>query len=101
MDVTIEKCGNVVGGCRDLVLFQDADHDSGIGHAGDFDIVEVVVDAKAFSQRALERFDAGAAGMNQGAVDVEKQQTFLHSSTDYADFCRWYDKSRRAHHEYG
>ena len=89
MDVTIEKCGNVVGGCRDLVLFQDADHDSGIGHAGDFDIVEVVLDAKAFGQRALERFNAGAAGMNQGAVDVEKQQTFLHSPTDYADFCRW------------
>src|ERR1700731_885054 len=47
MDVTIEKRGDIFGGRWDFVFLQDADDDSGIGHAGDFDIVKVVLDAEA------------------------------------------------------
>src|SRR5438270_6569349 len=79
MDVTVKKCGDVVGGGRDFVFVQDADDDSGIGHAGDFDIVEVVLGAEALGECKLERLNPGAAGMNQGAVDVEKEEAVLHS----------------------
>ena len=100
MHVTIQKRGDVFGCRRDFVFLQNAGDDAGIGHAGDFDVAEIVLDLEAFFECALERFNAGAAGMNQRAVDVEKKKTFLHSSTDYADFRRW-SKSRRAHEEHG
>src|ERR1700736_2821753 len=78
MDVTVEKRGDVFGGRWDFVFLQDADDDSGIGHAGDFDIVKIVGDFEAFGQPELERLDSGAPGMNQGAVDIEKEQALTH-----------------------
>ena len=46
VDITVEKCGDVVSGRRNFVFVQDADDDSGIGHAGDFDIVKIVLDVE-------------------------------------------------------
>ena len=92
MHVAIEKRGDVFGGGRDFVFLQDADNDSGIGHPGDFDIVEIVVDFEALFESKLERLNAGAAGMNQGAVDVEKKKTFLfvcHVERS-RDICRYF-----------
>src|SRR5438309_8165689 len=88
MDVTVEKGGDVFGRRWDFVFLQDADDDSGIGHAGDFDAVKVVMDAEALCERKFECLNTGAPGMNQGAVDIEKKKALLHSSTDYADFRR-------------
>src|SRR5947207_1326220 len=61
MDVTVKKCGDVVSGRRDFVFLQDADHDSGIGHAGDFDVVEVVLNSETFFQAKLAGLNTGAA----------------------------------------
>ena len=74
MDVAVEKRGDVFGGRRDFVFLQDAGYNSGIGHPGDFDIVQVIFDSEAFGQRELKRLDSGAAGMNEGAVDIEKEK---------------------------
>src|ERR1700730_8192587 len=91
MHVTIKKSGDIFGARGELVFLQNASDDSGIGHAGELDIVELVLDAETFLQCALERFHAGAARMNQRAVNVEKEKALLHfchveRSRDISDY---------------
>ena len=74
MDVAIEKRGHVFRGRRNFVFLQNTDDNSGIGHTGDLDVVQIVFDLKTFGQRPFECFNTGAAGMYQGAVDVEKEK---------------------------
>ena len=64
MDVTVEKSGNVFGVRRNFVLLQDADDNAGIRHPRDFDIPEIVLDSKPFFERAFQRFDARASGVD-------------------------------------
>src|SRR2546421_8245976 len=100
MHVAIQECRDVFRRGRNFVFLQNANDDSGIGHAGDLDVIKLVVDLEAFLECALQRFHSSAAGMNERAVDIEKKKTFLHSSTDYADFCGWWKKSGRVHEKH-
>ncbi len=59
---------------RDLLLPQNLVHDAGIGFARDFHSAQVVRDSKLLLQDILERLNPGAAGIDQGAVDVEKEK---------------------------
>jgi hypothetical protein len=61
------------------MLVQDANDNARIGHTGDFNVVQIIRDSKAFLEGGLERLNARAPRMDQCAVDVEKQQSFLHS----------------------
>jgi hypothetical protein len=40
--------------------------------------VEVVLNSETLFQGKLEGLNTGAAGMNQGAVDIEKKKALLH-----------------------
>ena len=68
----------VFGRYRNFVLVQDAGDDAGIGHAGDLDVAQVVLDSVALGEDALEGLDAGAAGMDQGAVNVEEEKALYY-----------------------
>jgi hypothetical protein len=57
------------------VLFQNAEHDPGISHARDFNVVKIVFDVETLLERPLERFHACATGINQRTVDIEKEQS--------------------------
>ena len=77
MDVAVEKSGNVFVRRRNLVFLQDAGDDAGIGHARNFDVVQIVCNLEPLRQRQFERVDACAARMDEGTVDVEKEETLL------------------------
>jgi len=72
--VTVEKSADVFVRFRDLVLFQDADDDAGVGHARDLDIAQVVFNAEAFGQNEFERFHARAGRGDKRSVDVEEEE---------------------------
>ncbi len=73
-EIEIEKSrGRFIRHC-DLLLPQNLVHDAGIGLARDFHPTQVVRDSELLLQDVLERLDPGAAGIDQGAVDVEKEK---------------------------
>ena len=61
---------------RDLLLAQNLVDDAGVGLARDLDATEVVDHAELQPEHLLERFDAGAAGVDQRPIDVEKEEAF-------------------------
>ena len=75
MDVAVEKSGNVFVRRRNLVFLQDAGDDAGIGHARNFDVVQVVRNLEALRQGQFERVDTCATRVDEGAIDVEKEKT--------------------------
>ena len=48
--------------------------DAGVGFARDLHAAEIVDHAELLPEHILERLDARAAGINQRAVDVEKEE---------------------------
>src|SRR6266487_4042214 len=77
MHVAVEERAYVFVGCGNFMLVQDADDYARIGHAGDFDIVQIICDPEAFLESGFERLNTRASRMNQRAVDVEKQKALL------------------------
>ena len=75
MHVAVQERADVFVSRRNVVLFQNAQNDSRIGHARDLDVVQIVINPETLFESRLERVYARAAGMNQRAVDVEKQQS--------------------------
>ena len=75
-----------------MVLLQNARGYSGIGSAGDLDIMQIVVNSVASFDHEREGTHTCAAGADERSVDVEKQQSFgFHKeklSADYADVRR-------------
>src|SRR6266478_5063657 len=86
MHVAVEKRGHVFVGCQDFVLPQNAENDSGIGHAGDLDVVQIVVNSVALGQRELERVHARAARMHQCAVNIEEKKALCDCQLWIVDF---------------
>jgi len=62
------------------MLVEDAQDDARIRHTCDLDIFQIIINIEAFFERAYERLDTRAAGVDQRAVDVEKQKAFLRFS---------------------
>ena len=59
------------------MLLQDTDDDARIGHARDFDVVQVIGDIEALGEGQFERVDTRAARMDKRAIDVEKHQALV------------------------
>ena len=78
MHVAVQERAEVFVSRGNLVLFQNAQDNSRIGHARDLDIVQIIINPEAFFESQLERLYTRAARMNQGAVNVEKEEAFLH-----------------------
>ena len=54
------------------MLVQYADNDAGIGHPGDFDVVQIVIDTETFFESRFKRMQTRAAGVDQRPIDIEK-----------------------------
>ena len=59
------------------MFVQYADDDSGIGHARDFDVVQIIDDAEALRESRFERMHAGSTRMDKSSINVEKKQALL------------------------
>ena len=59
-----------------LCLAQELMHDAAVGAPGDFNPVKIVYPAKLPVEDVLQGFHARAGGIDQGPVDIKKQQTF-------------------------
>src|SRR5215471_7397175 len=77
MHIAVQECADVFVSRGNVVLFQNAQNDSRIGHARDLDVVQIIINPEALFESQLERLYTRAAGMNQRAVDVEKEKPFL------------------------
>src|SRR5262249_31338834 len=77
MYVAIQERAHVFVGRRNFMLAQDAHHDARIGHAGDFDVTKIIVDAETLLERTNERLHTRAPGMNQSAINIKKKKTFV------------------------
>src|SRR5207244_9383299 len=88
MGVAVEERSDIFIRDRDFVLLENADDDPEVGHAGDLDVVQVIVDAVAFLKRDNERVHAGAAGVDERTVNIEKQKALGHYRFWRAPRCR-------------
>jgi hypothetical protein len=59
------------------MLVKDADDNSRVGHARNLDIVQIIFDSESLFKSKYQRVDTGASRVDQGAVDIEKEQAFL------------------------
>ncbi len=72
LDIAIEKSRYVFVAQLDLLLPQNLVHDPGIRPARHFNPLQVVANAESLREHIPERLEAGPAGIDQGAVDIEK-----------------------------
>src|SRR5947207_4440546 len=77
MHIAVQERADVFVSHGNVVLFQNAQNDSRIGHARDLDVVQIIINPEALFESQLERLYTRAARMNQRAVDVEKEKAFL------------------------
>ena len=78
MHVTVQKRAHVFGRCGNIMLLQYTGYDPRIGHSCDFDSAQVIGNSEALPERGYEGVNAGAARMNQSAIDIEKKQALSH-----------------------
>src|SRR2546430_16113439 len=78
MHIAVQKRTDVFGRRRNFMLVEYAGDDARIGHTRDFDAVQVIGNAEPLSKRGFERVHAGAAGMDERAIDIEKKEPPLH-----------------------
>src|SRR5882762_5378879 len=77
MHVAIQKRAHIFVSRRNFVLVQNADDNARIGHARDFDVVQIILNTEALFEGRFECLNARASGMDQRAVNVEKKETLL------------------------
>ena len=68
------------------MLLQDTDDDARIGHARDFDVVQVICDTEALSEGQFKRMHACTARVDEGAIDIEKEKALSQLRFWFADF---------------
>ena len=73
-DVTIKEPAEIICRGRDSVHRKKLAHKAEIGASGEFEAFEAVGGAKLHLEDFGESFDTGAAGADEGAVDVEKDE---------------------------
>ena len=78
VEVAVEEGGDVFRGLGQPVAGEHVADDAGVGAAGDFDGGKIVVDAEAVAEAEAEGAFARAAGGEEGAVDVEEEEFFVH-----------------------
>src|SRR5882762_6403585 len=72
MHIAIEKGAHVFVRRRNFMLVQYADDDARVGHAGNFDIVQIVSDTETFFEGRFKRMHTCAARVDQRSIDIEK-----------------------------
>ena len=72
MHIAIEKGAHVFVRRRNFMLVQYADDDARVGHAGDFDVVQIVSDTETFFEGRFKRTHTCAARVDQRSIDIEK-----------------------------
>ncbi len=72
----VEKAGRVLFVRLDLLFAKNLVHDPAVGSTRDFNSIEVIRDPELVLQDIPQRLEAGAGGIDQGSVDVEKEQPF-------------------------
>ena len=68
------------------MLVQDADNNSGIRHASDLDVVQIIIDTETLFEGAFECSNARATGMDQCAVDIKKEEALCECGLSAADW---------------
>jgi hypothetical protein len=61
MHVTIEERTHIFSGRRDVMLVQNADDNSRVGHPGYFNIAQIVITTETFFERRSKRMHTRAA----------------------------------------
>ena len=56
------------------MFVQDADNNSGIRHASNLDVVQIIIDTETLFEGAFECSNAGTTRMDQCAVDIKKEE---------------------------
>ena len=64
---------------------QDADNNSGIRHASNLDIVQIIIDTETLFEGAFECSNACATRMDQCAVDIKKEKALFDCGSSAAD----------------
>src|SRR5215467_12886674 len=77
MHIAVQKRAYVFVRHGNLMLVQYADDDARIGHAGHFDIMQIVINTKALLERRSKGMNTCTAGVDQRSVDIEKQKALL------------------------
>jgi hypothetical protein len=57
-----------------FIFVQYAYDNARIGHSGDLDVVEIVIDTETFFESRFERMHTRAARVDQRPIDIEKQK---------------------------
>ena len=74
MHIAIEESRDGFAGGGNFVLVQDADDNARIGHASDFDVVQVICEIEALRESQFKRMHACTARMDEGTIDIEKEE---------------------------
>src|SRR4029077_2067764 len=85
MHVAIKERAYVLVGRRNFVFVQDADNNSGIRHASNLDVVQIIIDTETLFEGACECSNARATRMDQCAVDIKKEEALCDCGTSAAD----------------
>lgn len=73
-EVAVEETGKVFLGGGQPKFPKDAPHNPAVGAASEIDVLEGAVDREGAEQRGAERAHAGAAGGDEGTIDIPKQK---------------------------
>jgi len=68
------------------MLVQDADNNSGIRHASNLDVVQIITDTETLFEGAFECSNARATRMDQCAVDIKKEEALCDCGSSAADW---------------
>src|SRR5436309_1884793 len=72
MHIAIQEGAHVFVRRGNFVLVQYAGDDARVGHAGDFDVVQIVSNTETFFESRFKRMHTRAARMNQRSIDIKK-----------------------------
>lgn len=73
-EVAVEETGKVFLGGGQPKFPKDAPHNPAVGAASEIDVLEGAVDREGAEQRGAQRAHAGAAGGDEGTIDIPKQK---------------------------
>jgi len=68
------------------MFVQDADNNSGIRHASNLDIVQIIIDTETLFEGAFECSNARATRMDQCTVDIKKEEALCDCGSSAADW---------------
>src|SRR5262245_9228600 len=77
MHVAVQERADVFVSRRNVVLFQNAENDSRIGHARDLAVVQILINPDALLESPLALLYAGSTRVAQRVNDIEQEKASL------------------------